>query len=386
MSTTSVSKINGIDHAIPHYGFELADYETIASRCNDITYLTDVIGRLESVGVIEEIKAKGRPTKVRKIQLLLEENKYLQTTLWGSTALQVDEDFYEKNTSPTIVIVTSTIVKTFRGEYNLSSTTATRVYINLKIPEVARVLDKLNNVTVSEVKELKIDRPPMIPDEELALRNRKTVAEIKKMEWKPETKEILITCLCKVNRIDNKFEWYYIGCLTCKTKVKLIGGSFWCERCKAEPKFSVPTYRIQIEVSDTIDSTTFIVFDKEGEQLTGKTAKELADMQDENLKDNVLPREMKAIVSNEYIFQLRLNDYNLKRGLENYTVSKIFEPHVSQEVQIQKETPANSEQNTEDEQTFTQHSSMSFSLPIEDVESDDDDMPIKLLCKRKRYT
>jgi hypothetical protein len=47
---------------------------------------------------------------------------------------------------------------------------------------------------------------------------------------------------------------------------------------------------------------------------------------------------MKAIVSNEYIFQLRLNDYNLKRGLENYTVSKIFEPHVSQEVQIQKVT------------------------------------------------
>jgi hypothetical protein len=41
-------------------------------------------------------------------------------------------------------------------------------------------MNRLNNVTVSEVKELKIDRPPMIPDEELALRNRKTVAEIKK--------------------------------------------------------------------------------------------------------------------------------------------------------------------------------------------------------------
>jgi hypothetical protein len=44
------------------------------------------------------------------------------------------------------------------------------------------------------------------------------------------------------------------------------------------------------------------------------------------------------MVSKEYIFQLRLNDYNLKKGLENYTVSKIFEPQVSQEVQIQKVT------------------------------------------------
>jgi hypothetical protein len=44
------------------------------------------------------------------------------------------------------------------------------------------------------------------------------------------------------------------------------------------------------------------------------------------------------MVSKEYIFQLRLNDYNLKKGLENYTVSKIFELQVSQEVQIQKVT------------------------------------------------
>jgi hypothetical protein len=29
MSTTSVSKIHGIDHSIPQYGFELADYKTI---------------------------------------------------------------------------------------------------------------------------------------------------------------------------------------------------------------------------------------------------------------------------------------------------------------------------------------------------------------------
>jgi hypothetical protein len=38
----------------------------------------------------------------------------------------------------------------------------------------------------------------------------------------------------------------------------------------------------------------------------------------------------------------------------------------------------------EDEQTLTQSSSMSFSLPFEDIESDDDNISIKLLCKRKR--
>jgi len=40
-------------------------------------------------------------------------------------------------------------------------------------------------------------------------------------------------------------------------------------------------YRIQIEVSDTTDSKKFIIFDKDAEQLIGKTAKELADLQEE---------------------------------------------------------------------------------------------------------
>jgi predicted nuclease of restriction endonuclease-like RecB superfamily len=43
-------------------------------------------------------------------------------------------------------------------------------------------MNRLNNVTISEVKELKIDRPSMIPDEELALRNKKMVVE-KKKKW-----------------------------------------------------------------------------------------------------------------------------------------------------------------------------------------------------------
>jgi hypothetical protein len=42
MSTTSVSKIHGVDHSIPLHGFELVDYETIISRCNDVTYLIGI--------------------------------------------------------------------------------------------------------------------------------------------------------------------------------------------------------------------------------------------------------------------------------------------------------------------------------------------------------
>jgi hypothetical protein len=43
-------------------------------------------------------------------------------------------------------------------------------------------------------------------------------------------------------------------------------------------------------------------------------------------------------------------------------------------------------QPTEDEQILTQNSAMSFSLSLKDVESDDDDMPIKFIRKRKQDT
>ncbi|KAL0000439.1 hypothetical protein SO802_014220, partial [Lithocarpus litseifolius] len=287
-STTSVSKFSGIDHSIPQSQFEFADYGTIASRCYDTTYLIDVIGILDYIGAIEEIKTRGHPTRMRNIQLLLEENKSVQTTLWGNTAQQIDDDFYKSNKGPFIVIITSTIVRTFRGDYQLSSTFATKLYVNLDIPKVAEMRNKYSTMDIN-VKEILPKALPKVQDGELALHNKKTVAEIKNLEWNSETKDLLVTCNAKIININNKYGWYYVACLICKTKVKQVKGVLWCERCKNEPKFAIPRklkkrkdfYRIQVQVQDETDTTTFILFDKAAEKIISKTARELAEMQEE---------------------------------------------------------------------------------------------------------
>jgi hypothetical protein len=51
-----------------------------------------------------------------------------------------------------------------------------------------------------------------------------------------------------------------------------------------------------------------------------------------------VPREIEAIVSREYVFQLKLNEYNMKKGWENYTVYRIFEAQVAKEANIHKVT------------------------------------------------
>ncbi|KAF3957186.1 hypothetical protein CMV_017780 [Castanea mollissima] len=263
----------------------------------------NVIGILDYIGAIEEIKTRGRPTKMRNIQMLLEENKSIRTTLWGNTTHQIDNDFYKTNKGPFILIVTSTIVKSFRGEYQLSSTFATKLYVNLDIPEVAKI------------------------------RNKYTTMNITNLEWNSNTKDLLLTCNAKIININNKYGWYYVACLICKTKVKQVNGVLWCERCKNQPKFAVPSYRIQVQVQDETGSTTFILFDKGAERIISKTAKELAETQEEifKLDGNTIPKEIEKIIGNEYLFQLHLDEYNLKYGKENYTVSKILEIEISHE-------------------------------------------------------
>uniref|UniRef100_A0A7N2LHY0 Replication factor A C-terminal domain-containing protein n=1 Tax=Quercus lobata TaxID=97700 RepID=A0A7N2LHY0_QUELO len=333
---TSISKFSGIDHSIPQFQFEFADYGTIASRCYDNTYLSDVIGILDYIGAIEEIKTRGRPTKIRNIQLLLEE---------------------------------------------------------------------LNTTIDVNVKEILPKRLLKVQDEELASQNKKTVAEIKNLEWNSETKDLMVTCNAKIININNKYGWYYVACLICKTKVKQVKGVLWCERCKNEPKFAVPSYRIQVEVQDETGSTTFILFDKGAEKIISKTAKELAEMQEEILKldENILPKEIQKIIGNKYLFQLHLDEYNLKYGKEDYTVSKILDMEISHKqndsckveehqnileeiVRKPKKDKYIAGQKIEIGETSVERSELTAPTTTEDGRTGHKRMPLQMLQKRQKDT
>ena len=47
------------------------------------------------------------------------------------------------------------------------------------------------------------------------------------------------------------------------------------------------------------------------------------------LDENILLKEIQKIIGNEYLLQLHLDEYNLRYGKENYTVSKILETEIA---------------------------------------------------------
>ncbi|GMY34930.1 replication protein A 70 kDa DNA-binding subunit B-like [Fagus crenata] len=160
---------------------------------------------------------------------------------------------------------------------------------------------------------------------------------------------------------------------------------------------------IQTEVEDATGSTTFILFDNGVEKIIPKTAKELAEMQDENLNDNNLPKELEKIIGKEYIFQLHLDEYNLKYGRENYTVSRIFDPDISEknstsnEAEIKKEIPIRcvgtsksdnyyNNQKTYADKTMDEYSPVRLPINVKNMQSDDDNMTIQRIQKRSKAT
>ncbi|GMY37901.1 replication protein A 70 kDa DNA-binding subunit B-like [Fagus crenata] len=126
-------------------------------------------------------------------------------------------------------------------------------------------------------------------------------------------------------------------------------------------------------------------------------------MQDENLNDNNLPKELEKIIGKEYIFQLRLDEYNLKYGRENYIVSRIFDPDISEknstsnEAEIKKEIPIRcvgtsksdnyyNNQKTYADKTMDEYSPVRLPINVENMQSDDDNMTIQRIQKRSKAT
>ncbi|XP_050262011.1 replication protein A 70 kDa DNA-binding subunit D-like isoform X3 [Quercus robur] len=188
MTITTIMESNEDINSIQKYCFQFADYHQIQNQCYNYTYLIDVVGKLVAVGNVEEPQVNGAPRKLRNLQLLLKEGKEIRLSLWGTTVWQIDEDVYKNNQGPFVLIATSTIVKSFGGKFSLSSTSATKVYLNLEIPEVAEIIDR-NGKKHDPIQQIPKIHAKQFSKEDFSSDKMKTIPELKCIEWDP-TKQV----------------------------------------------------------------------------------------------------------------------------------------------------------------------------------------------------
>uniref|UniRef100_A0A2N9FJU1 ATP-dependent DNA helicase n=1 Tax=Fagus sylvatica TaxID=28930 RepID=A0A2N9FJU1_FAGSY len=186
--TTKIKELEETEISIPSHKFEFVDYDTILQRFNKHVQLSDIIGKVVGIGPIEHPYIKGSNVSMRNINVITTEGNKIRLTLWGSIANQVEDNFCTDNAGPVIIVVTSLIVKAFKGENYLSSTSGTKVYINLDIPETARFMDKQVEDTHSIQEMPRQFKSQRTIEEEMNI-NRRTITEITNIVGDSDNKE-----------------------------------------------------------------------------------------------------------------------------------------------------------------------------------------------------
>ncbi|PHT98934.1 hypothetical protein BC332_32082 [Capsicum chinense] len=85
----------------------------------------------------------------------------------------------------------------------------------------------------------------------------------------------------------------------------------------------IERYKIHVQVEDNTEKTTFVLFNDVAEKLLDTSAHKLFNKLS-SLDNNDVPSHIQSLCGKDFIFKLKLNSYNLKEGLENFTVSKFW--------------------------------------------------------------
>ncbi|EHA8589496.1 hypothetical protein COCNU_scaffold010294G000060 [Cocos nucifera] len=142
----SIKKIEGRITSIANHGFQFITAELLDSRINDNRVLLDVIRCLSSIGDIEVI---GMDRKKGDIEVITNYSVMAKITLWEKLAENFDFSFYEKNPDPFIMIATSTTVRKFQGDVAFSSTSATKIYVNVQMEYVASLIERFSTISIA---------------------------------------------------------------------------------------------------------------------------------------------------------------------------------------------------------------------------------------------
>ncbi|KAM7265763.1 hypothetical protein ACFE04_003446 [Oxalis oulophora] len=372
--TTNVTELKHHPTDIPMYYFQFASYQQLQDRVGERSVLTDIIGKVVAIGKLEDRMANGRDNKIRRLQLLITENIIINVTLWRQVALQVNEtSFHDDNNS--VMIITSTLINKFKDALSINSTTNTRIYNNLNTSETTDIAARFADKKIP-IRNLEILPNNPVDSETRMLKNRKTIKEILAITYVSPDQEKTFTITATVDMIEHKSGWSYTACEICMRKLKKEGDHFTCNACSRKSKYPTERFRMVLQVSDATGTTKLTLFDRDAQTLLSTTAVDLLISQ--NGDHDHIPHLLQNLCKRTFIFEIQLNDKNLKEGWENFTITKTFAPNQFLEKQIDNNnlTPATSHNNYK--------ASPSITLMDNDIGECNDNETLANMLKRQR--
>ncbi|KAM0875826.1 hypothetical protein ACQ4PT_036549 [Festuca glaucescens] len=158
------------------------------------------------------------------------------------------------------------MVQKFYG-LSLKSTSATRLYTNLDIPET---WDLLHSHSTDEIlpKMMELDKSTQGTMEEQMFYRRRTLQELTGVRHdNPTNQDFVFTTIATIDRLEENIQWWYMSCDVCNKICTKESDSYYCSYCNKYPECAIPRYRIRLQISDHTTTTSCTLFDEEAKRI-----------------------------------------------------------------------------------------------------------------------
>ncbi|KVH93752.1 Nucleic acid-binding, OB-fold, partial [Cynara cardunculus var. scolymus] len=230
---TSLKKLEEDTVSIPENGFQFISAGLVHSHVNDDTFLLDVIGCIQAVGHIETVGVGWKKRDVEIITARLQQELLCGVNwprIFDATAVKM-----KAATGPVILIVTCTRVKTFQGVVYFATTSASKIFINLRINYVSSLIERFTTVA-NGVHFIENANEKKRRDEDMHL-ERMMINDLLCATWDKDMKVPFIIVRGTITCIVPSLGWFYKGCKVCYKQLTTIDGGYFCGNCKAEYEF-----------------------------------------------------------------------------------------------------------------------------------------------------
>ncbi|XP_038718713.1 replication protein A 70 kDa DNA-binding subunit-like isoform X2 [Tripterygium wilfordii] len=326
---TKIQKAVDAKDIFPPEKFHFISFDEMESRIQNKVYLTDMIGQIVNAGNLQQVFTNNRMVHLRKIEFEDEMLNSISATLWGQLAMEFDEQkvFEKTKTQPVIIICAGMTVTTFSGKTILSSISASRVYIDLKIPEVDQLKKKIIQPRILQI----------IPSTQATItnpivemkKNRKTVAELLLLDMKKDAHQ-KFTCRAKIKNIDVTDGWWYPSCPTCGSATKPYEDANLCSLCSVINEIPIPRYILNATIMDETGEALFTFFERQAEKMIGISAATIASMEGSNRY--VLPQIITDVFPMYRVFQVMINQNNKRVRSICFKVSSIYDDKIFSQI------------------------------------------------------
>ncbi|KAF3339884.1 DNA binding protein-like protein [Carex littledalei] len=140
---TEARRIDNLAVQPPLFYFNFKEFEDIGTTIRGSRVVVDVIGRISSIGPVEQINTQSGLTDIRDILIENIRGKTLRITLWPTFMPLINEPVISEASkhSPVVYAFSSLELKSYNREPFLKTYSATKIYTDQTHPHIAQYLE-----------------------------------------------------------------------------------------------------------------------------------------------------------------------------------------------------------------------------------------------------